>query len=181
MSLNVEWEERNHLNFECANVIKMYVRVERLEAMRVAHIHVLSDTPEEDAWRKMEAWARPIGLLNKHVGTRVFGRNTYPTDNPEPHGYEFFLTVDPDIKTEGDIDIKEIPGGLYAVLRFRNLNNIGEAWKHLWKWLEESEYEHLGWRKGDHGWVDGFEEHLNPFDGKPHEEWTFDLRVQLKE
>ena len=52
-------------------------RIERLETLRTAHIHVLSETPEEDAWNKMEAWAK--GLLEK--GARVFGR--YPTDNPE--------------------------------------------------------------------------------------------------
>ena len=41
---------------------------------------VLSETPEEDAWKKMEAWAKPKGLLEK--GASVFGRNTYPTDTP---------------------------------------------------------------------------------------------------
>ena len=67
------------------------VRIERLETLRAAHVHVQSETPEEDAWKKMESWAKPKGLFEK--GARVFGRNTYPTDNPEPHGYEFFLTV----------------------------------------------------------------------------------------
>jgi len=43
----------------------------------------------------MEAWAKPKGLLEKDIGTRVFGRNTYPTDNPEPHGYEFFADYQP--------------------------------------------------------------------------------------
>lgn len=71
--------------------IDLKVMIDRLETMRSAHIHVLSETPEEDVWKKMEAWAKPRGLLEK--GTRVFGRNTYPTDNPEPEGYEFFLTV----------------------------------------------------------------------------------------
>ena len=35
------------------------VMIERLETMRAAHIHVLSETPEEDAWKKMVAWAKP--------------------------------------------------------------------------------------------------------------------------
>jgi len=56
------------------------VRIERLEPMRAAHIHVLSETPEADAWKKMVAWDKPKGLLEK--GARVLGRNTYPTDNP---------------------------------------------------------------------------------------------------
>ena len=56
----------------------MKVRIERLETMRAAHIHVLSETLEEDAWKKMEAWAKLIELLE--MRDRVFGRNTYPTD-----------------------------------------------------------------------------------------------------
>lgn len=159
----------------------MKVRVERLETMYCACVHVLSETPEEDAWKKMEAWAGPKELLEKSVGTRVFGRNTYPTNDPEPHGYEFLLTVKPDIKPEGGIKIKKIPGGLYAVLRFKNLDNMGKAWRALWEWIEESEYDHIGWQKGDHGWCNGFEEHLNWYEKKPTTGWIFDLWVQLKE
>lgn len=160
---------------------RLKVRVEKLETMYGACVHVLSETPEEDAWKKIEAWARPKGFLEKSVGARVFGRNTYPTNNPEPHGYEFFLTVGPEIKPEGDIKKEKIPGGLYAVLRFKNLDNIGKAWRVLWEWIEESEYDHIGWRKGDHGWCNGFEEHLNWHEKKPTSEWIFDLWVQLKE
>jgi len=36
------------------------------------------------------------------------------------HGYEFFLTVGWDIETDGDIDMRQIPGGLYAFIRFKN-------------------------------------------------------------
>lgn len=159
----------------------MEVRIDRLETLRAANTHVISGSPEEDAWNKMRVWAMPRGLFKKGSGTRVFGRNTYPTNEPEPHGYEFFLTVDPDLEPENDIDVKEIPGGLYAVLRFKNLNIIGDAWNRLFTWIEESEYEHVGWRKSEHGWVDGYEENLDPFGGLSPEEWVFDLWVQLKE
>ncbi len=159
----------------------MEVRLERLETTRAVYTHVLSDTPEEDAWRKIERWAKPKGLLEEDSRTRVFGRNTYPTDNPEPHGYEFFLTVGPDAEPEGDIKVGEIPGGLYAVLRFKNLDNIRKAWGHLWNWIKNSEYEHVGWQKGEHGWYNGFEEQLNWYEKKPPNEWVLDLWVQLKE
>jgi DNA gyrase inhibitor GyrI len=141
----------------------------------------LSETPEEDAWKKIVAWAKPRGMLEKSAGTRVFGRNTYPTNNPEPHGYEFFLTVGPKAEPEGDIKIKNIPGGLYAVLRFENLENMGKAWRDLWEWIEKSGYDHIGWQKGENGWFNGFEEHLNWHENKPTIEWIFDLWVQLKE
>ena len=37
-------------------------RVERLETMRVAHVHVLSDTPEDDAGKKIMEWAECNGI-----------------------------------------------------------------------------------------------------------------------
>jgi DNA gyrase inhibitor GyrI len=157
----------------------MDVRIERLKTMRVAIAHVLSQSPEEDAWGKIETWAKPRGLLHG-ARTRVFGRNTFPTDNPEPHGYEFFLTVGPDVEAEGDVVTGEIPCGLYAVLRFKNLHKIKDAWRHLWDWIKDSEHEHVDWKKGEHGWVNGFEERLDWHEKNPPNEWTFDLWVQLK-
>ena len=68
------------------------VRIERLGPLRTACAHSLSETPEEDVWKRIGAWAKPKGLLEEGVGTRIFGRNTYPTDNHEPHGYELFIT-----------------------------------------------------------------------------------------
>lgn len=159
----------------------MEVRLERLKTLRAAYTHVFSDTPEEDAGRKIIEWAKSKGLMEKSVGARLFGRNTYPTEKPEPHGYEFYLTIAHDIEPEGDIEKREIPGGLYAVLRFKDLDKMGEAWKKLWKWIEESEYEHVGWKKEEHGWVNGFEEHLNWQEEKAQTEWIFNLWIQLKE
>ena len=157
------------------------IHIRRIESLRAAYTHSSSDTPEEDAWKKMEAWARPRGILTKEKGTRIFGRNTYPTDNPEPHGYQLFITVDQSIKPENEIKIGEIPGGTYAVLSSTNLDNIGDAWRSLWSWIENSEYEFIGWKKEEYGWADGYEEHLNPFDDKLISEWKFELWIPLKE
>ncbi len=126
------------------------------------------------------AYAQAQGLISKK-GARLFGRNTYPTDKPEPHGYEFYLTTENAPKAGGDIKAGEIPGGLYAVLRFRDLTSIGSAWKKLWTWIEKSGIEHVGWRKEEHGWVGGFEEQVNWQEMKPPNEWVFDLWVKLKE
>lgn len=159
----------------------MEVRKERLDTMRAAYVHVLSDAPEEDAGKRIIKWAETKHLHRKSVKPRLFGRNTYPSNNPEPHGYEYYLTVSPDIEPLDDIETQEIEGGLYGVLRFKNLEKIREAWEYLWNWIKESEYEYVGWKKGKHGWVNGFEEHLNWYEKKPQNEWIFDLWVQLKE
>jgi AraC family transcriptional regulator len=156
------------------------VRVDRLPAMRAAYVHSSGENPEEDAWRKMEAWAEPLGLLREDSGTRVFGRNTYPTAEAEPHGYEFYLSVGPEVEPSGEIGIDAIPGGRYAVLGFQGLENIAEAWRRMWDWIEGSKHEYAGWQRGEHGWIDGFEENLTPLEKDP-EKWAFDLWVKLKE
>ena len=148
--------------------------------MRAARVHVFSESSEEDAWRKMEAWAGPLGLLEEGSGTRVFGRNTYPTTEPELYGYEFLLAIGPDVEPGEGIDVYETPGGLYTVLRFEGLDNIGEAWERMWDWIGGSGHKHVGWRKEEHGWCDGFEENLTPLEKDPAK-WVFDLWVQLEE
>ncbi|MFC1803945.1 GyrI-like domain-containing protein [Thermoproteota archaeon] len=159
---------------------KWKISVEKREPLRAVYAYALTETPEEDAWKKIQAWAGQKGLLAKEKGTKVFGRNTYPTDNPEPHGYELYITVDESTEADGEIIAGEISGGLYAVLKSTFLIGITHAWLSLWRWLDESEYEFIGWRKGEHGWVNGYEEYLNPFDDKTQDEWLFNLMIPIK-
>jgi len=163
--------------------VKIEVRLESLESTPAAYVHAGGDNPEEDASAAISAWGIPRGLYDRGSSSRLFGRNTYPTDKPEPHGYEFFLTLDrPAGEDPGiGIEIREIPGGLYAVLRITGLENIGKAWTQLFEWVEASEHQHVGWRREDKGWVGGFEEHLNFSEALPPSEWVFDLWVRLKE
>jgi len=149
--------------------------------MNAAYVHAFSATPEEDAQRKILEWAKSRNLT-ANDGLRLFGRNTYPTENPEPHGYEYYLTLNSKVEAETEgIETKEVPCGLYAVLRFTDLTRIGDAWAKLWGWIESSGHTHAGLSKGEHGWVNGFEEHVNWSEEKPPTEWVFDLWVKLKE
>jgi hypothetical protein len=111
----------------------------------------------------------------------VFGRNTCPTDAPEPHGYEVFLTVSPAVEPTDDVAIGAIPGGLYAALRFTDISTIGAAWRRLWDWIAASEYDHVGLTRGEHGGVNGYEERLDWREPNSPSKWTFDLWVQLHE
>ena len=159
----------------------MEIRLERLKTLRAAYTHSSSNTPEEDAKEKIIDWAKSKGLMEKKIAARLFGRNTYPTDKPEPHGYEFYLTVDDDIEIGEGLEMKEIHEGLYAGLRFTNLLKIRETWERLWRWFEDSKYKPVEWKKSEHGWVDGFEEHVNWQEEKPQTEWIFNLWIQIKE
>ena len=156
------------------------IAVEEREPLNAMVTHALSETPEEDTWKTIQSWAGPRRLLTKEKGTRLFGRNTYPTKEPEPHGYQLYITVEEPMEPTENITPGEVPGGLYAVLRSTSIEGMAQAWPALWKWLEESQYQFTGWEKGEHGWVNGLEEHLNPFDGLPPEEWLFNLMIPVK-
>lgn len=122
---------------------QLEVHIERLEPMRVASIRVVSDTPERDAWRKMREWAEPLGLLEDTKKNPVFGfNNPSPSPGRREYGYEFWIRIGPDIEPEGEIKVKNFPGGLYAVTKCALLGdpNILETWKLLWEWVLTSKY-----------------------------------------
>jgi DNA gyrase inhibitor GyrI/DNA-binding HxlR family transcriptional regulator len=127
------------------------VRIVRLEPMRVASVRVISETPERDAWAKMRTWAQPKGLLDDLEKHPVFGfNNPNPSPDHKEYGYEFWIRVEPEIKHEGEIKIKEFKGGLYAVTtcnlkeeiesEFFQKKGYLESWKKIVDWVKSSKY-----------------------------------------
>ena len=163
---------------------KIKVSLKELDTMHAAFFHSLSNTPEEDAWSKAESWAKKKGLLLADSSIRIFGRNIYPTKNPEPHGYGIYITIPPNTKVEGDIPVRSIPGGLYAVAKCDRVEEMSIKWPGLWKWVENSEYQYIGETKGEHGFELGFEEYINWYStlvSKSESKMLFDLMLQLRE
>lgn len=116
----------------------------RLDPMRVASFHALSESPEEEAAKMLVEWAQPRGLLEDPEEHPVYGFN-----NPDPkpgdtvRGYEFWIRVSPGFEAD-DAVVKDYPGGLFAVSRVHvkePWNDIPPAWKRLVEWVEASEYE----------------------------------------
>lgn len=160
------------------------IRLEKLKSMRVAYFYSFSEAPEEDAWQKMEIWAKEKGLFKKPSNIRIFGRNVYPTENPEPHGYNYYITISPDIKMDKEVSVSIIPGGLYAVSRCEGFEEISGTWAGLWKWVNESKYKYIGETKGELGFELGLEEHLNWYPvmvEKSESKLIFDFMLQLWE
>ena len=114
-------------------------RIVKLYPMRVASVRAVGKEPEIEAFRLMANWARELGVL-KAEGTRFFG-----FDNPAPsgyggdYGYEVWMTVGEEIEASGKVVIRDFPGGTYAV-RQTNLMNLGQAWRELIAWRENSRY-----------------------------------------
>ena len=138
------------------------VQIVRLEPMRVASVRAISKTPEDDAWKKMHEWSESKGLLSDLEKHPVFGfNNPSPSPDHEEYGYEFWIRVDPDLEPEGEIEIKEFKGGLYAVTTCKMAEDPGavsggflETWKKLSEWVKSSKYEF-----SKHQWL---EKHPNP-------------------
>ena len=117
------------------------VRIVRLEPMRVACIRVVSVSPERDAWEKLRAWVAPKGLLDNPAEHPVFGfNNPNPSTERQEYGYEFWIGVGPDVSGEGEIEVKEFAGGLFASTTCRlvgdSAGSVPEIWRKLWEWVQ---------------------------------------------
>ena len=152
------------------------VRIIKLEPMRVVSFLGFGESPEELAWEKLIAWAKPKGLLDDLKEHRLFGfNNPNPSAGSPNYGYEVWIVVDPDQEVDGEAKIVDFEGGLYGVTRCvvptGKFEVIGETWKKLNAWREDSEYN-----CGHHQWL---EESLplNP----PDTEFVLDLYLPIAE
>ena len=131
----------------------MSVQIVTLEPMQVVSAHGFGAQPEDMAWKKMESWAKPKGLLENPTGRRMFGyNNPSPSAGSPNYGYEFCLTVSaeeaetilpPELAAEG-IRVKELSGGKYAMAPFDEPVGpaIGAAWQRLDAWVADNGYRH---------------------------------------
>ena len=146
------------------------VAIVRLAPMRVAAFHGFGAEPELQAMEKLNAWARPRGLLDGGVAHRIFGFNNPSPTAASPHyGYEFWIELsEAEVQSlgGGDVDLKSFPGGVYAVARCRGVAAIPDAWRALVTWCEDSPYAF--------GQAQCLEQHSGPLDG-PIEEVEFAL------
>ncbi len=151
----------------------LQVRTVQLDPMRVASAHGFGASPEGIAFEKIVAFATAKALLQEGKLPQTYGfNNPNPSHGSPNYGYEVWLPLDSDVEPEGDIQIKDIPAGLYAVTRCHGVQNIGEVWNQLARWREGSKYKH-----GTHQWLEHL---LTPLDA-PFEEYIFDLYLPIAE
>ncbi len=148
---------------------ELEVRIVRLEPMVVAAALGFGEQPELEAWNLIWSWVKALGLSEKIKEHRFFGfNNPSPSPGSPNYGYEQWMTVGPEVKPEGDIKIKEFPGGLYAVMRCNGIPNP-DIWGQLVLWREHSQVKLV-----HHQWL---EECLNPLD--PPDKLVFDLYLPI--
>lgn len=95
------------------------------------------------AYEKLFRWAAPRGLL-QFPETKAL---TYYHDDPKVTRMEKIrqsacLTINKDVKTEGEIGKMQIPGGKYFVGHFEiSQHEFKSAWDSVCIWLSESGYQ----------------------------------------
>jgi DNA gyrase inhibitor GyrI len=152
---------------------EMDVRIVRLEPVRVAAVLGFGASPEGLAWDKMNAWLKATRLLEDGQAHRFFGfNNPSPSAGSPNYGYEVWVTVDEHVQPEGEMTVKDFPGGLYAVTRCQGVDNISPTWQRFARWREESRY-HMA----SHQWL---EEHIGELEGGP-EKLVLDLYLPIAE
>ena len=130
------------------------VRIVELEPIHVASFWGFGESPEHEAWEKLISWARPKGLLADPEKHPLYGfNNPNPSRGSPNYGYEVWIVVDPETESNGDAEMKDFDGGLYAVTRCEvpkgQFEVIGATWKKLVIWREDSKY-----KCGNHQWLE---------------------------
>ena len=123
----------------------MDVHIVTLQPMRVASAYGFGTNPEEQAWQKLEAWAKQKGLFSDRETHPVYGfNNPNPAPGSPKYGYEFWMKVDPTFEPSGDIRIVEFVGGTYAVARCNTQGDpatrMPAAWQALAAWCKQNNH-----------------------------------------
>lgn len=159
-------------------MMELDVRIEKLEPMRVASFHGFGTEPEAIAFGKLAAYAQPRGYLNDLETNPVFGfNNPNPSAGSPNYGYEVWLSIGPEVepKEGDDFEIKEFEGGTYGVTRCEvkgDFEVIGETWKKLNAWREDSNYGPGNWQWFERSIKLGID---------PPDEFILDLYIPISE
>ena len=156
---------------------ELAIRIVKLEPLHVASVLGFGTEPETEALEKLNTWAKTKGYLDDPKRHRIFGfNNPSPSPGSPNYGYEVWITAGPEVEPEGEVEVKDYPGGLYAVTRCEVLGDPDEiipaTWKQLVLWREDSRYRSAG-----HQWL---EEHLR-LENVPGEGFVLDLYLPIAE
>jgi DNA gyrase inhibitor GyrI/AraC-like DNA-binding protein len=123
------------------------VRIVPSAAMRVAYVRCfglyLDCQKGVEAYARLMAWARDRGVLAPHA--LLIGMSP---DDPEitplaKCRHDFCLTVDEEVKPDGEINLTTIPATTYAMHHcVGDIHKFDQAWNYLFKvWLPASGYQ----------------------------------------
>jgi len=117
------------------------VRIMTLKPFRAAVANAYGPSPEPEAIEEIFEYASKNGLLKP--GVRFFGdNNPYPSAGTPDYGYDMYMTVGPEAQPEGKIEMRDFPGGLYAVMHCEgDPSMLFATWQELVAWAKNSKYD----------------------------------------
>ncbi len=122
--------------------------------------YAYGESPEVEAWNKLEKWALSKGLCDDFSKQIVFGFDNPPPDPKlNKYGFEFWMKVNEAITPEGDLRLIFFKGGKYAMMHCEikgDPQNITKGWMKLMKWAEENNYE-IGSHQGLEKFLNGID------------------------
>jgi predicted transcriptional regulator YdeE len=147
----------------------MLFRIVELPSLKFASFHVTnSRNPGEEAYQQLMKWAGPKGLFDDPAQCQLFGRNNpVPPDNSELRGYEYLLSIPEGIDTTG-VEVVELPGNLYVVVRSKGLEQMQANWQRIVEWIKNSAQYTYGYPENyDHRTMPSLEleHHILPEEG----------------
>ncbi|MCE7746100.1 MAG: ArsR family transcriptional regulator [Candidatus Heimdallarchaeota archaeon] len=126
---------------------ELEVQFIRLLPMRVVSFQAVSETPENDAWKKLREWAEPKEYFDDLDKNPIYGfNNPDPSPGKKEYGYEFWLVVDQDF-TSDEVTVKDVPESFNVVTRCNvedPARDIGEAWKKILQWIKKHKIKMAG-------------------------------------
>lgn len=131
-------------NEERRNFMKTHIEVKEMPELKLLYIrHTGAFDQIGQAYEKLMRWAGPRGLLKP--GT--FKTATVYHDDPaitkiENVRQSACITIDHDVKPEGEVGRIDIPSGRYATGRFEiGAHEFTDAWNTMCLWFTESGYQ----------------------------------------
>lgn len=162
----------------------MDVRYVYLPPMTVAAAQYTGPNPEDAAGKMLDDFVRESELARKMPGMRVLGfNNPSPDKSGDMYGYEFWVTIPPEMEVPAPLIKKQFAGGLYAAHAIR-MGDFHEWGRFFQRMNADAQYE-VQWREPA-GMGGCFEEHLNAqtYYEKGENDRTFiqlDLLIPIRE
>lgn len=137
------------------------LRIVLLPPFTVAAAHYVGENPEDHAGELLDGFIRESRLYEKKPDSRAFGFNhPNPTEPGAVYGYEYWVTIPPEMEVPAPLEKKQFVGGLYAA----HTINFPEfyRWKELADWVRQSDdYIENYSPQGEEIMGGCLEEHLN--------------------
>jgi DNA gyrase inhibitor GyrI len=149
-------KSQNNIQKETKMTVPCVIKIVELLPSKVISFHVTNSMhPEDEVYKIASDFAKPKGLWNDPLHYQVFGfDNPVRKSSTDTHGREVWITVPDNFQKADSLIIKQFNGGLYAMVRIKNLEYMDEGWTNLINWVKNSDRYELGQHQHLEGHID---------------------------